>query len=277
MKPVSLPRFRRVFLFLMIIAMPALACNTLSKAEEKVSENAAELVGDIVDKVGEQVVEGQSDSSSTSDSTIGNSSDNQSSDSGKDDKTSSAEVGSDESPDAISAALSSSLTQDSMRIRILSEDITNDQVTNVTLAFVRPDQYEMTADDVEIIVIGDTSWIRTPGQDWVETPTSMSSTVEEALQAYASSSAIQARLDDVSSDMSGVKSLGTETIDGIETRGYEIEQDSGDDFYSLVRMWIGVNDGLLYRQEIRGTVGDYENHTLMEFEYGDAVIIERPN
>jgi hypothetical protein len=280
----SLITVRKLFILLLLMALPALACNPLSGAKEEVAENAATFVEGIVEAVEEQSDAAQEDESVASDSSLDSSNVDEVTAAGQEDESTSS--GSDsgesspsavgESPEAITGALRSSLTVDSMRMRIASEDLNSGLITDVTLAFVRPDRYQMSSEGVEIIVIGDTTYLGTPDGEWVETPANMTSTVEEALFAFVSNEAIEDRLEDFSSDWSRVNSLGTEKINGVEVRGYEIKDNITDQFSSLVRMWIGVNDGLLYRQEIESEVAGIHSRTVMDFEYGDDVTIEAP-
>ncbi|MGB3713210.1 MAG: hypothetical protein WA996_02155 [Candidatus Promineifilaceae bacterium] len=280
----SMIPIRKIFILLLLLALPALACNPLSGAKEEVAENASSLVEGIVEAVEEQSDAAQEDESVALDSTLDNSTVDGATDAGQGDDPASSESGSGdssssadgESPEAITGALHSSLTVDSMRMRITSEDLSSGLTTEVTMAFVRPDRYQMSSEGVEIIVIGDTTYLGTPDGEWVETPANMSSTVEEALLAFVSDEAVEERLDSFSSDWSRVNSLGTEKINGVEVRGYEYEENSTDQFSSLVRMWIGIDDGLLYRQEIEGNIAGLQSRTMMDFEYGDDVVIEPP-
>ena len=280
----SLIPVRKIFILLLLLALPALACNPLSGAEEEVAENAAALVEGIADAVEEQSNAAQEDEPVASDSSQDKPAVDEATEAGQADETASSASGSGESsssagaesPDAITGALRSSLTVDSMRMQITSEDLNSGITTDVTLAFVRPDRYQMSSEGIELIVIGDTTYLGTPDGEWVETPANMSSTIEEALLAFVSDAAIEERLAGVSSDWSRVNSLGTKKINGVEVRGYEYEESATDQFSSLVRMWIGVDDGLLYRQEIEGNIAGIQSRTLMDFEYGDDVAIEPP-
>jgi hypothetical protein len=266
----SLIPVRKIFILLLLLALPALACNPLSGAEDEVAENASALVEGIVDAVEEQTDAAQEDNPDEPESTVD---EEASSESGSGDSTSPS---GSESPEDITGALRSTLTVDAMRMHVSSEDLNSGVLTEVTLAFVRPDKYHMSSEGVELIVIGDTTYLGTPDGEWIETPASMSSTVEETLLAFVSDEAIDERLNDFSSDWSRVNALGIEKINGVEVRGYEYQEAATDQFSSLVRMWIGVDDGLLYRQEIEGNIAGIHSRTLMDFEYGDDVVIEPP-
>jgi len=264
----SLFSIRKIGIIFMLLALPALACNPLSGADEETAENASELVSKLVDAVEEQAqeIDGvetlSEESTSSSEETSG---------------SASSGSGSGEPASDIVEAFRSSLTVDAMRIIITTEDSQSDTTTSMSLAFVRPDRYEMISDGAEIIVVDGTSYYRTPDSEWSESPADMVSTVEQTLQAFVSEEAIEARMQDPSNDWDNLKSLGTDKINGNEVRGYEYESEiPGTDIYSIFRMWVGTEDNLLYRQEIEGNLEGFESYTIMEFEYGEDVIIEPP-
>jgi hypothetical protein len=252
----------------MLLALPAIACNPLSRADEETAENASALASNLVDAVKEQTQEIEGVETLSEDSV---------SDSEEASGSSSSGSGSSESANEIAEAFRSSLTVDAMRIIIINKDGRTDTTTSMSLAFVRPGRYEMISDDAEIVVVDGTSYYRTSTSEWSESPADMVSTVEQTLQAFVSEEAIEARMQDPSNDWDNLKSLGTDTINGNEVRGYEYESEiPGTDIYSIIRMWVGTDDNLLYRQEIEGNLDGFESITIMEFEYGDDVTIEPP-
>ncbi len=268
MSSISLFSIRKIAILFMLLALPALACNPLSGADEETAENASALASNLVDAVKEQAQEIEGVETLSEDSASGSEETSGSSSSG---------TGSSEAENEIAEAFQSSLTVDAMRIIITTKDGRTDTTTNMSLAFVRPGRYEMISDGAEIIVVDGTSYYRTPDGEWSESPADMVSTVEQTLQAFVSEEAVEARMQDPSNDWDNVKSLGKDKINGNEVRGYEYESEiPGTDIHSIFRMWVGTDDNLLYRQEIEGNLDGFESHTIMEFEYGDDVTIEPP-
>jgi hypothetical protein len=261
-----------------------MACNPLSGADDEAEEIAA-TVAESIANAGQEAVDALEESKSAeSDSEVAESIAPEESTSEEAVQSTSAEQDSEEpassegdkSPEAIADALRASLTIDAMRIRIISEDLTNDTTTEVTLAFIQPDRYQLSSEGTEIIVIGDTTYLGTPDGQWTETPVDMTDMVEQTLASFVSQDAIDERLANVDDNWSNVRTIGREEVNGVETIGYEYNETAVAQFSGLVRMWIGVDDGLLYRQEIESKVGDLQTRTLMEFEYGDDVTIEPP-
>jgi hypothetical protein len=256
---------RKTLVILILFALPVLACNPLSGADEEAEEIAA-AVAEGIATAGQEAFDAldEEDSAETGEQSSEEQSSEEQSSTG------------DESPEAVAEALRTSLTVDAMRIHITSEDLTNGVISEISIAFIQPDRYQMTSEGTEIIVIGDTSYLGTGDGEWTESPVAMTDLVEQTLASFFSPEAMDVLLETVDEDWSKLRSLGREEINGVETQGYEYEENSVAQFSSLLRMWIGVKDGLLYRQEIESDLGGLQNRTLMDFSYGDDVTIEPP-
>ena len=256
------------FLLLLLLAIPALACTTL-------------LGGSDDGQTAGSVVAPQQDASSVEqDPSTATGTQGEGDDSAADDPASEPAAGSGEaarsSRETIVEALRTGLEIDRMRMHIVSEELSSRQVTEITLAFVRPDRYHLISEGLELIVIEDTTYLKGPDGKWTSRPgTEMIGTVEGTLSAFAGEAAIQERLDTLSE--SDVSVEGRETINGIETEIYSFnEGGDGSSIFGQVRMWIGVEDGLLYRQEVESELSGVGTRATMEFDYGDAVVVEPP-
>jgi hypothetical protein len=270
--------FRSLFsarktVLLLVIAMPALACNPLSSVEEEADDIATAVIEGI-SNASEQAAEAlQDNEAASSDSSESAAADDQPSQSDQADTSEPSDEEAGVSQDMIAEAMRASLGIESMRIRVIIEDLTNGVTTEVTMAFIDPDRYQLSSDGLELIVIGDTTYMGTPDGEWVETPSNMAGTIQESLASYVSEEAIEQRLNE---DWSNFHSLGTEVINGVEAAGYEFEERVLAQYLGIVRIWIGVEDGLIYRQEIENEISGIDNRTTLEFEYGDSVTIEPP-
>ncbi len=251
---------RKTLALLILFALPVLACNPLSGADDEAEEIAA-AVAEGIATAGQEAFDAldEEDSAETEEQS-------------SEEQTSTG----DKSPEAVAEALRTSLSVDAMSIHITSEDLTNGVISEVSIAFIQPDRYQMSSEGTEIIVIGDTSYLGTGDGEWTESPVAMTDLVEQTLTSFFSPEAMDVLLETVDEDWSKLRSLGREEINGVETQGYEYKDNSIAQFSSLIRMWIGVKDGLLYRQEIESDLGGLQNRTLMDFSYGDDVTIEPP-
>jgi hypothetical protein len=254
-----------ILLLLLLLVLPALACNT--------------LLGDSDDgESAGSVVESQEEATSTEQDSPSELGAEESVD--VEGEAGEAAAGSDGEPsvsrETIVSALRTGLEIDRMRVHVTSEDLGGGAVSNVTLAFVRPDRYHLVSQELEVIVVEDTTYLKGPNGKWTTVPgTEMVGTVEGTLAAFAGDAAIQERLDTLSE--SDVTLEGRETINGVETQIYSIDEGpDGSSIFGRAKMWIGVEDGLLYRQEVETELGGVGSRTTMEFEYGDDVSIEPP-
>jgi outer membrane lipoprotein-sorting protein len=248
---------------LFLLALPALACGPLSGSSEE-GESAAEVAASIQEALGSEGESSPDSSEVKSGEAEEVSQDSENKDVPKNDQ------------EAVSGALRSGLEVNAMRLLVTTEDLASGQITDLTLAFVRPDRYQLITEGMEIIVIDDTTYLRDANGDWSTIPgTEMTSTVEDSLTAYAGEEIVEDRLDTLSGG--NVNFEGTETINGINTKVYSFDEgleEAG--FSGHVKMWIGEEDGLLYRQEVLSQIGEIGSHTTMNFEYGPDVKIEPP-
>lgn len=294
---------RYLLLLICLLLVPALACNTLLGDGEEgavasgVIDSAQSAVDDLDDEgagsstgqeepsgaIGEVPSDGSEDQeSSTSDiepeaqqSQDGTVDD--ASDAGGEALTedgSGADVG--DAKESILSALRSGQEVDAMRLYVVTEDITSGLVTEVTLAFVRPDRYQMISEGVEIVIIEDTTYMSTGDGEWLTIEgTEMSNTVDSTLEAFAGTEIIDERQQSLSE--SNVNFDGRETINGVETLVFSYEEGfEGSAFSGSVVMWIGEEDGLLYRQVVENSISGSETRVTMDFEYGESVSIEPP-
>ena len=263
-----------IFLLLLLLAIPALACATLTGGSDD-SEPA-----------GSAVESEQTDSADAQDSlpTLArrmSRAGRRGTETDEADPASEAAAESQEaagdSRETIVSALRTGLDIDRMRMHITSEDVGSGQVTDVMLAFVRPDRYHLVSEGLEVIVVEDTTYLKGPDDKWTTVPgTEMLSTVEGSLAAFAGEAAIEERLDTLS--RSDVIFEGRETINGVETQVYSFNEGlDASSIFGRVKMWIGVEDGLLYRQEVESEISGIGSRATMEFEYGDAVTVEPPD
>ena len=266
----------RLILLIFLLALPALACSTLTGDNDE-SDPAADT-----NSSGQPAVADPDDQSASSDADDSGGSDaagdresaQDSDDAGK--ASGGPEKSGSDAQESIISALRSGLDVDAMRLHIVTEDTASGLVSDVVLAFIRPDRYQMISDDIEFIVVDDTTYLKGPDGNWTTLPgTEMTSTVQATLDAFAGAAVIESRQDTLS--QRDVNFEGKETINGVDTLVYSFDEGlPGAGISGLIKMWIGEDDGLLYRQEVSSWIGNQESRIMMEFEYGAAVTIEPP-
>lgn len=284
----------RLFLLLSLLLLPVLACSTLT-GDGGEGETAIELIEPVQSTSDDlQEEDGKSDALEVEVPAASNGEDGeQPADSQQEvaEPTESEAAVESEGEGVVSAepdkdsgdiqeqivgALRSATEVDSMRLHIITEELTSGLVTEVTLSFIRPDRYQMSSEGVELIIIGDTTYMSTGDGQWLTLEgTEMLNTVESTLDAFAGADIIEERQSSI--DQSEINFEGKETINGIDTLVYSFNEGFDEaEFAGSVRMWIGEDDGLLYRQEVESSITGVESRILMEFEYGADVTIEPP-
>ena len=260
---------RSALLFIALLVLPVLACGLPSDAGVDTIEKAGEVATGLIDTVAEKAEGIQGVTPISGGSSAG--SENEGS-------ASAADSGSTDAGGDLAESFQSSLAMDAMRLVISTYDGRNDSTTVQTLAFVRPGRFQMITGNSEVISVDGTTYLRTSASgEWTSSPGDMSAGIESALEMFVSSEAIESRQQDPDNDWTNFKDLGTKEIGGVKTQGYEHETSlPNTDFYTITRMWIGVEDSLMYRQEIEGNASGYLSKTTMDFEYGDSVQIEPP-
>lgn len=244
----------RLLVLIFLLALPALACATLSGDGDETTPAAKTESSD------------QPSGAETENSDQANAADDGATD----------PRGNGDAQDSIVSALSSGLEVEAMRLHIVTEDVGSGVVSDTTLAFIRPDRYQMISEGGEFIIIEDTTYLKGPDGKWLTMPgTDMTGTIEASLDAFAGAGVIEERLNKLLED--DVKYEGKESINGVDTLVYSIDEGlPGSVISSQTKMWIGEDDDLLYRQELVNKIGDTESRIIMDFEYGEAVTIEPP-
>jgi len=177
--------------------------------------------------------------------------------------------------ETVVGALSSSMEEDAMRIT-LSNNVAG--LENVTvLEFVRPDRYHLIGQGVEFIIIGDSTYIKGDGSDWIQSPAAMGDSVQPLVDQMLSEAAISQDIDELVGSIDDVQFLGSETLNGVDTLMYEYTQITPDGTVNQTsRIWIGASDGRLYRQEVSGVFGGQSIDSSIQYEYGSDIVIEPP-
>jgi hypothetical protein len=172
-----------------------------------------------------------------------------------------------------------------MRVTMALENLETAEVLEASYSFVRPDRFLVNLFGLETLVIGDTTYTRLPQGDWTEQAArpaeGIRDAVEELTTGFLHEAAIYELIEDPSN--SGLSQTGEETINGVETLVYTYDGGISSPLAGLingeVKVWIGKDDGLLYRHEVVNSTDSGlgpRSKSIIEFVYGDAVTIEGP-
>jgi hypothetical protein len=177
----------------------------------------------------------------------------------------------------IFGAQRSGLQVDALQIHMISENSTTNETSETIIEFVKPDRFHMASAGFELIVIGETTYIKDESGVWIESPIAMGDMFGETIASFTDEESVSQLIDDLQGSITDLQYLGEETVNGNKTKVYEYSAD--DPFVgSTIRttVWIGVDDGLMYRQVIEGETPQAQTILTTEYEYGEDVSIEAP-
>src|SRR5262249_26808400 len=119
---------------------------------------------------------------------------------------------------------------------------------DVDLEVVTPDRFHMKTGQLEMIIIGNTTYVKM-GTTWQKM--TLTQTIDLSL---ADAHKFEAQVG-TSPD---VKLLGPEVLDGTPTLVYQMGQTSGSS--QTVKMWVGVADGLPRKVSTPGTIITFSDY-----------------
>lgn len=271
--------------FLILAALPALACTTiLGPGEEEVNSAVIDATIAAEDASAEQptpppaeepTVEPAAPMEEPSEE-LETSPTEESVPAPAEDADAGGEIGLD-ALDSIFRAQRSGLDVDALRITIINEDLDSGETLSSTFEFIRPDRFRMDSQGFELIIIGDQTFINDGSGTWIESPVPMDDMLEGTIEAFIDEGLIEELLKDLEVTIRDVESLGQETINDRNTNVYTYKSKSiFDDSFVLTKVWVGVDDGLLYQQQVETESGGIRGRTTMIYDYGSDVMIEAP-
>ena len=172
-----------------------------------------------------------------------------------------------------------------MHVTMGLENLDTAEILKASYSFVRPDRFLVDLFGLETLVIGDTTYTRLPQGEWTEQSArpaeGIRDAVEELTTGFLDEAAIYELIEDPSN--SGLSQTGEETINGVETLVYTYDGGISSPLAGLingeVKVWLGRDDGLLYRHEVVNATDSGlgpRSKSIIEIVYGDAVTIEGP-
>jgi hypothetical protein len=156
--------------------------------------------------------------------------------------------------------------------------IVSDGVTSeLTGEMIPPDRLHvksmMAGEAMEMIYVGDQSWAKRKDGAWEQSKIPGSGTFVQFTDAF---------IDEMVGTMSDVAFVGPGEVNGTPAWVYSYTSDLNKattmkmDSKSAVKVWIGVADGLIYKQEIDGEAMGIKSKTTQVVAYDAGIKIEAP-
>ncbi len=172
--------------------------------------------------------------------------------------------------EAVVAATKKQLT--SGPYRSTTTIVTSDGTTELTGEVIPPDRMRVKSEAMEMIYVGQDSWAKSSGE-WEKSKMPGSGVLAQFTEAF---------MDEMAGTMSDVKFVGPGEANGTPAWVYSYTSDLSKattmkmDSKSAVKVWIGVADGLIHKQEIDGEAMGIKSKTTQVVEYDASIKIEAP-
>jgi hypothetical protein len=259
-----------LLLFFLLAALPALACSTITGSDE---DEAGDVVVETTEVAEAEPVEAPTQEVEAPPTEAPETAPTEEPTAAPAEESS----GGGDSLADIFSAQRSGLEVDALRIHMIAVDSATGDTSETTLAFVKPDRFSMSSPEFEMIVIGETTYIKDESGAWTEAPFGMGEMFGETMNAFTDEDTVNQLIEDLQVGISALESLGEETINGHQTKVYQYSATNAFDSSAVfTTVWIGVDDGLLYRQAMEVESGDDQGSMTFEYEYGEDVSIEAP-
>jgi len=136
-----------------------------------------------------------------------------------------------------------------------------------TVEFVAPDRYHMVQPQMETIVVGPATYMKTAGQDWQKSPVDMGDMMKKSRDPKA--------LEEQAKNMGDVKIVGKEKIDGVDCTVYEATSKVGETS-TVSKVWVGNSDSLTRKVESESTLPNGKSKSTITYEYDSKIKIDAP-
>ncbi|MFN0121640.1 MAG: hypothetical protein ACKV2V_14195 [Blastocatellia bacterium] len=171
--------------------------------------------------------------------------------------------------DSLTKSMQAALAAKSMRARLQSTSGGQEMV--MEFEYAAPDRYHTKGAGMEMILIGNDTWTKLPGQErWMK----MGAGMGKAIESFRNSKMIEELKK--STDM---KFIGPDLLDGAPTLVYEYtaKDAMGLSGTSKSKTWVGALDNLPRKMEFTGDYGGTKSTgTMTWYDYNADVRIEPP-
>jgi hypothetical protein len=132
-----------------------------------------------------------------------------------------------------------------------------------------PDRYHMVTEQMEVIIVPGKTYMKHGGA-WQPFPVDMGKMIE-SLRADATKKAFEGT--------TNLREIGTGNVNGHAAQGYEYDSSSsvmGTTATSHVKLWVDPATRLPLRQEVDGEALGHKSHTVQDYQFDPAILIEAP-
>lgn len=177
----------------------------------------------------------------------------------------------------LESAFAAALYADALSASIATENLTSGQRESVIYEFIRPDRFHLLTANIEVVVSDGLTYRRQSGTNWLISPVQAMEEFDGIFDPYLDDEVAKTQLDDLLSNATDVQVEGQRMVDGAEYYVVTYKKNQpADPPPQTTTVWIGVKDGLLYRQIIDFVENEQNYRTTIAYAYGEDVAIARP-
>jgi hypothetical protein len=179
--------------------------------------------------------------------------------------------------ESILAAHRAGLAVEALRATITNENLSSGESGSLLLEFVRPNSYRMVNEELELIVAAGQTFLMDKTTNWLISPGEQTERFEGLFDPFTDEQFVEAQLEALSMNIEDVRLVGEEPLNDILSQVFTYsEQPAGDEAPVQTTVWIGSEDGLLYRQVITFVLNNENYQHTTAFEYSDSIHVEPP-
>ena len=158
--------------------------------------------------------------------------------------------------DVMTASMKAQLDAKSYRARL--ESLADGKNMTMTIEYVAPDRFHMTAPMNETIIVGSDTFVKLPTGQWQKVPIN----ANEMISSFRDPKMIEELR-----NSTDVKFLGTDSLDGVPVKIYQytVKNAFGTNMTSTSKAWIATNDNLPRRMEVEADVNGKPSKTLITY------------
>jgi hypothetical protein len=179
--------------------------------------------------------------------------------------------------DDISSAYRARSSADALRVVTVIENLTTQDRQISLISFIRPNSFRIVKEDLEIVIAGGQTYSKEKSANWFVSPREDTSKLGQVFDPYLENEVIESEIRSLRLNATDLIYEGRESFDGKDMHilTFSITRSNAGS-ERQVEVWLGSEDGLLYRQVEEYSINGEQLRKLSSYRYGTDVTIEPP-
>lgn len=179
--------------------------------------------------------------------------------------------------DDISGAYRARSNANALRVVTVIENLTTRDRQVSSIAFIRPGSFHVLKEDFEIIITEGQTYSKEKGANWFVSPREDTSKLGQIFDPFLENETVESEIRRLRLNAKDLIYAGRESFDGKEVQVLTFSwKNSNSESERQVEVWLGDEDGLLYRQVEEYSLNGEQIRKLSSYRYGSDVEIDPP-